>query len=290
MRFLSPTRAPGPGPAGHPAAGLPARRASRRQDRRRRSSVDPAAIVGQLDVTMFRDDLSHQPTRPPYPPSCPHRNRQQSRGADRRRPVLRPHHRRAALDAIIDLGRPRIVRLAVLIDRGHRELPIRADHVGKNLPTSSAEKVRVRLEETDSAAGATVPPWTRSSSRPPHEAPALHEDLSRANAIRILDTAEEMAAVGGARGQEAPGSARPHRGQPVLRGLHPHPHLLRGGRQAALGGRHQLRREGFLRLQRRIAQGHGPDARRDGGDAVVIGTGPPARRTGWRRPTGSTPP
>ena len=58
---------------------------------------------------------------------------------------------RAALDAIIDLGRPRIVRLAVLIDRGHRELPIRADHVGKNLPTSSSEKVRVRLEETDSA-------------------------------------------------------------------------------------------------------------------------------------------
>ena len=54
----------------------------------------------------------------------------------------------------MDLGRPRIVRLAVLIDRGHRELPIRADHVGKNLPTSSAEKVRVRLEETDSAAGA----------------------------------------------------------------------------------------------------------------------------------------
>jgi pyrimidine operon attenuation protein/uracil phosphoribosyltransferase len=64
---------------------------------------------------------------------------------------------RAALDAIVDLGRPRIVRLAVLIDRGHRELPIRADHVGKNLPTSSAEQVRVRLEETDAAAdGAKV--------------------------------------------------------------------------------------------------------------------------------------
>ena len=52
---------------------------------------------------------------------------------------------RAALDAIIDLGRPRIVRLAVLVDRGHRELPIRADHVGKNLPTATTEKVRVRL-------------------------------------------------------------------------------------------------------------------------------------------------
>src|SRR5690606_10260202 len=56
---------------------------------------------------------------------------------------------RAALDALVDLGRPRAVRLAVLVDRGHRELPIRADHVGKNLPTSSSEKVRVRLSEID---------------------------------------------------------------------------------------------------------------------------------------------
>ena len=52
---------------------------------------------------------------------------------------------RAALDALADLGRPRAVRLAVLVDRGHRELPIRADHVGKNLPTSVSEKVQVRL-------------------------------------------------------------------------------------------------------------------------------------------------
>ena len=56
---------------------------------------------------------------------------------------------RAALDALSDWGRPRIVRLAVLVDRGHRELPIRADHVGKNLPTAKSEKVRVHLEEID---------------------------------------------------------------------------------------------------------------------------------------------
>jgi pyrimidine operon attenuation protein / uracil phosphoribosyltransferase len=56
---------------------------------------------------------------------------------------------RAALDALVDFGRPRAVQLAVLVDRGHRELPIRADHVGKNLPTSSSEKVRVRLSEPD---------------------------------------------------------------------------------------------------------------------------------------------
>ena len=58
---------------------------------------------------------------------------------------------RAALDALNEYGRPALVRLAVLVDRGHRQLPIRADHVGKNLPTSAAEKVRVVLEETDHA-------------------------------------------------------------------------------------------------------------------------------------------
>ncbi|WP_066291622.1 bifunctional pyr operon transcriptional regulator/uracil phosphoribosyltransferase PyrR [Arthrobacter sp. B6] len=119
-------------------------------------TVDADAIVGQLDVTMFRDDLSHHPTRPPYPTQLPRT------GIDNKVVVLiddvlySGRTIRAALDAIIDLGRPRIVRLAVLIDRGHRELPIRADHVGKNLPTSSAEKVRVRLEETDTAPGGST--------------------------------------------------------------------------------------------------------------------------------------
>jgi pyrimidine operon attenuation protein/uracil phosphoribosyltransferase len=118
--------------------------------------VDAAAIVGQLDVTMFRDDLSHQPTRPLYHTELPRT------GIDNKVVVLiddvlySGRTIRAALDAIIDLGRPRIVRLAVLIDRGHRELPIRADHVGKNLPTSSAEKVRVRLEETDTDGGGSA--------------------------------------------------------------------------------------------------------------------------------------
>ena len=56
---------------------------------------------------------------------------------------------RAALDALRDLGRPRAVQLAVLVDRGHRELPIRADYVGKNIPTALSESVRVRLAETD---------------------------------------------------------------------------------------------------------------------------------------------
>jgi pyrimidine operon attenuation protein / uracil phosphoribosyltransferase len=119
--------------------------------------IDADAITGQLDVTMFRDDLARQPTR------APERTQLPSTGIDDKVVVLvddvlySGRTIRAALDALVDLGRPRAVRLAVLVDRGHRELPIRADHVGKNLPTSSSEKVRVRLVETDGAgsAGAT---------------------------------------------------------------------------------------------------------------------------------------
>ena len=119
-------------------------------------SVDADAITGQLDVTMFRDDLAHQPTRPPYPTEIP------PSGIDGKVVVLvddvlySGRTIRAALDALVDLGRPRAVRLAVLVDRGHRELPIRADHVGKNLPTAAVEKVRVRLVETDDPAADEV--------------------------------------------------------------------------------------------------------------------------------------
>lgn len=105
--------------------------------------------VGALDVTMHRDDLRRQPTRTPMHTSIP------GEGIDDKVVVLvddvlySGRTVRAALDALSDLGRPRAVRLAVLVDRGHRELPIRADHVGKNLPTASVERVRVRLTEHD---------------------------------------------------------------------------------------------------------------------------------------------
>ena len=105
--------------------------------------------VGALDVTMHRDDLRRQPTRSPMRTSIP------AGGIDDKIVVLvddvlySGRTVRAALDALSDLGRPRAVRLAVLVDRGHRDLPIRADHVGKNLPTSSAERVQVRLTEHD---------------------------------------------------------------------------------------------------------------------------------------------
>jgi pyrimidine operon attenuation protein / uracil phosphoribosyltransferase len=105
--------------------------------------------VGALDVTMYRDDLDRHPTRTPRPTRIP------ESGVDGRTVVLvddvlySGRTIRAALDAIGDLGRPRAVRLAVLVDRGHRELPIRADFVGKNLPSAAAERVNVRLTEID---------------------------------------------------------------------------------------------------------------------------------------------
>jgi len=105
--------------------------------------------VGTLDVTMQRDDLRSQPVRNVARSEIP------AGGLDDKVVVLvddvlySGRTIRAALESIAELGRPRVVRLAVLVDRGHRELPIRADHVGKNLPTSSSERVHVRLTEVD---------------------------------------------------------------------------------------------------------------------------------------------
>jgi pyrimidine operon attenuation protein/uracil phosphoribosyltransferase len=105
--------------------------------------------VGSLDVTPYRDDLRMRPARALAHTDIPHR------GVDGSTVVLvddvlfSGRTIRAALDALNDLGRPTAVRLAVLVDRGHRQLPIRADFVGKNLPTSLAEDVRVHLTETD---------------------------------------------------------------------------------------------------------------------------------------------
>ncbi|NQU36810.1 MAG: bifunctional pyr operon transcriptional regulator/uracil phosphoribosyltransferase PyrR [Actinobacteria bacterium] len=112
--------------------------------------------VGELDITMFRDDLRLRPARALEITAVP------EVGIDGRIVVLiddvlfSGRTIRAALDALQELGRPRAVRLAVLIDRGHRELPIRADYVGKNLPTSTRESVRVRLQEVDGADAVTL--------------------------------------------------------------------------------------------------------------------------------------
>jgi pyrimidine operon attenuation protein / uracil phosphoribosyltransferase len=111
--------------------------------------------VGELDIALYRDDLDRRPTtrigvtRMPEP-------------LDERVVVLvddvlyTGRTVRAALDALADLGRPRRVELAVLVDRGHRELPIRADYVGKNLPTAARERVMVHLQEIDGEDGVFV--------------------------------------------------------------------------------------------------------------------------------------
>jgi pyrimidine operon attenuation protein / uracil phosphoribosyltransferase len=112
--------------------------------------------VGALDITLYRDDLRLRGVRPlgdtVEPPG----------GIGGKTVLLvddvlfSGRTIRAALDALNDLGRPRAVQLAVLVDRGHRELPIRADYVGKNLPTSAQQSVRVSLLETDGADGVFV--------------------------------------------------------------------------------------------------------------------------------------
>ena len=114
--------------------------------------------VGVIDVTMYRDDVASGPIRTPQPSSIP------AGGIDNRVVVLvddvlfSGRTVRAALDALVNLGRPRTVRLAVLVDRGHRELPIRADFVGKNIPTQMGERVSVRLDEVDGEEGVVMTP------------------------------------------------------------------------------------------------------------------------------------
>lgn len=137
---------------GIPHRGVPLARRLAEQIARaegRPDGADLTELYGALDITMYRDDLRNNPTRAPSPTRIPRS------GIDGRIVVLvddvlySGRTIRAALDALGAIGRPAAVRLAVLVDRGHRELPIRADHVGKNLPTARNERVHVQLAETD---------------------------------------------------------------------------------------------------------------------------------------------
>ena len=113
------------------------------------TQIQESVPVGTLDITLHRDDLRLRPPRPLLPTLIP------AGGIEGKDVVLvddvlySGRTIRAALDAIGEIGRPRSVQLAVLVDRGHRELPIRADFVGKNIPTSANESVRVHLAELD---------------------------------------------------------------------------------------------------------------------------------------------
>ena len=112
--------------------------------------------TGALDITLYRDDLMMKPPRPLEDTSIP------EGGIDDALVILvddvlySGRSVRSALDAFRDLGRPRVVQLAVLVDRGHRELPLRADYVGKNVPTSRSESVHVLLTEDDGRDGVEI--------------------------------------------------------------------------------------------------------------------------------------
>ncbi len=124
-----------------------------------REFADVDLAHGALDITLYRDDLNIKPPRPLEVTSIP------SGGIDGALVILvddvlySGRSVRSALDALRDIGRPRAVQLAVLVDRGHRELPIRADYVGKNVPTSRSENVKVRLQESDGYDGVKIAPY-----------------------------------------------------------------------------------------------------------------------------------
>jgi pyrimidine operon attenuation protein/uracil phosphoribosyltransferase len=121
------------------------------------SSIEGTEVpVGSLDITLYRDDLRLRPARALVPTMIP------PGGIDDKTVILvddvlySGRSVRAALDALNDVGRPAAVQLAVLVDRGHRQLPIRPDYVGKNLPTSLVEQVRVEVAEVDGADQVTI--------------------------------------------------------------------------------------------------------------------------------------
>lgn len=117
--------------------------------------------IGILDITLYRDDLSHMSYQPLI------QETQISEDITNKTLVLvddvlyTGRTIRAALDALIDLGRPKKIQLAVLIDRGHRELPIRADYVGKNVPTATREAIEVRLLDTDDCEKVFIGEYTK---------------------------------------------------------------------------------------------------------------------------------
>jgi pyrimidine operon attenuation protein/uracil phosphoribosyltransferase len=144
--------------------------------------------VGALDVTMYRDDIGLRP---------PGATRDTDLPFDLAGTVVvlvddvlyTGRTIRAALDALTDFGRPRAIQLAVLVDRGHRELPLRADYVGKNLPTAPDQEVKVLLEETDEADGVVMLQARQArasgSQAPPSAGPRDGRGANRAGAAGV---------------------------------------------------------------------------------------------------------
>jgi len=120
-------------------------------------SFEPVSIpVGALDISLYRDDLSSMNLKTIVQPTDIPTNIADKQVILVDDVLYTGRSIRAAMDAIVDLGRPKSIQLAVLIDRGHRELPIRADYVGKNIPTSHSEEIQVYIEEVDGSDGVAI--------------------------------------------------------------------------------------------------------------------------------------
>jgi pyrimidine operon attenuation protein/uracil phosphoribosyltransferase len=173
---------------GVPTRGVPL---ARRLAARVRAFEGVDVPVGTLDVTLYRDDLRLRGARALGPTDLP------AGGIDERRVILvddvlfSGRTIRAALDALADLGRPRIVQLAVLVDRGHRELPIRADYVGKNIPTALEESVRVLLTETDGTDEVQITAGSAHGRGPGDGAGGAGSDLDDASGEFTLGPAKD---------------------------------------------------------------------------------------------------
>ena len=206
---------------------------------------------------------------------------------------------RSAIDALFDYGRPDRIQLAVLVDRGHRELPIRPDYVGKNLPTS-----RERARQRAARGGRRRRRGDDRAQRPEAHASAPR----RGGAMKHLLSVEQLDARrhradprarrelrrgGPARHQEGPDAARAHDRQPLLRVEHAHQLLVRARRQAALRRRRLDQGRGLLGRQGRVAQGHDRDAERlrPGGDRDPLAAtpAPPTSSRAGPTPRWSTP-
>ena len=207
--------------------------------------------TGALDITLYRDDLM----RHAVGPQPVVRRTEIPFSIDDRKILLvddvlyTGRTIRAALDALIDFGRPRAIQLVVLVDRGHRELPIKADYVGKNLPTSLKQSVQVRLQEIDGADEVVDRGGGMTTSRRPNACRRTARDAAPAQRLQVAAPARHRRARRrrdhadprhrrGDEGdrhpadQESADAARPHRRQPVLRAEHAHAHVVRDRREA----------------------------------------------------------
>jgi pyrimidine operon attenuation protein/uracil phosphoribosyltransferase len=123
-----------------------------------------AVPVGALDIGLHRDDISYQESKPAVQSTDIPTDITDKQVILVDDVLYTGRSIRAAMDALVDLGRPRTIQLAVLVDRGHRELPIRADYVGRNIPSSRDEKIQVQVEEIDAIDRVTIVSLTNSQS------------------------------------------------------------------------------------------------------------------------------